>query len=283
MKKLIPILLAAVICCGMFQLSFAQQSTVKKFGWEMGVQTYSFRTVSFLDAADKTKALGLKYVEGYPGQDIGGGISGKLDYHMDAATRGKILKALSEKGMKMVSYGVVVPETNADWKKLFDFAKAMGLKNIVSEPHPAQMATVSKLCDEYKIDVAIHDHPRPSHYWSPDTLLAAIKGYSPRIGSCADIGHWAYSGLNVVECLKKLQGHIKEFHFKDVANTEPAKGEITAVWGTGKADIKAVMKEMRRQHFRGYVMIEYEDNPESNVQQIKESLQYFYKTAATLK
>ncbi len=43
------------------------------------------------------------------------------------------------------------------------------------------------------------------------------------------------------------------------------------------------LKEMRRQHFRGFVMIEYEDNPESNVQQIKESLQYFYKTAATLK
>lgn len=283
MKRLLYATAVALLCGMAGQSSFAQQTAVEKFGWKLGVQTYSFRTVSFFDAADKTKALGLRYLEAYPGQDIGNGLSGKMDYHMDAATRTKILEGLRKKGMHLVSYGVVVPETEADWKQLFEFAKAMGLKNIVSEPHPAQMALVSRLCNEYKINVAIHDHPRPSHYWSPDTLLAAVKGYSPRIGSCADIGHWAYSDLNVVECMKKVRGRIKEFHFKDVANSEPAKREITAVWGTGKVGIKAVMEEMRRQHFSGYVMIEYEDNPENNVPEIKESLQYFYKTAATLK
>lgn len=283
MRKLFYAATAAILCGMISQSVSAQQTAAEKFGWKLGVQTYSFRNVSFMDAADKTRALGLKYLEAFPWQDIGGGITGKMDYHMDAATRTKILDELHKKGMHLVSYGVVVPETEGDWKQLFEFAKAMGLKNIVSEPHPAQMALVSRLCDEYKIDVAIHDHPRPSHYWSPDTLLAATKGYSSRIGSCADIGHWAYSDLNVVDCMKKVQGRIKEFHFKDVANSEPAKREITAVWGTGKVGIKAVMEEMRRQHFRGYVMIEYEDNPENNVPEIKESLQYFDKIAATLK
>ena len=259
------------------------QLTPEKLGWEMGVQTYSLRNGSFFEAVDKIKSIGLKYVEAYPGQKVGGDIAGNMDYKMNATDRKKILDYLHQRGMKLISYGVVVPENDADWRKLFVFAKEMGLVNIVSEPHPDQMDIVSKLCDEYKINVAIHDHPKPSHYWTPDSLLVVLKGRSHRIGACADIGHWAFSGLNVMDCLKKLDGRIIELHFKDVSNMEPEPNEKTEVLGKGIIDIKAVIKELYRQHFKGLVAMEYEDNPENNLPQIKESVDYIKEVVTKLK
>ncbi len=283
MKKLFKFSIAFFCIQMIFSIRASAQLTPEKLGWKMGVQTYSLRNGSFFEAVDKIKSLGLKYVEAYPGQKIGGEIPGTMDYQMTAADRKKILNYLQQRGMKLISYGVVVPETDADWQKLFEFAKAMGLVNIVSEPHPKQMDMVSDLCDKYKINVAIHNHPRPSHYWTPDSLLAVLKGRSHRIGSCADIGHWAYSGLNAVECLKKLEGRIIELHFKDVGNMAPEPNEKTEVSGKGIINIKAVIEELYRQHFKGLVATEYEDNPKNNIPEIRESLEYFNEVVSKLK
>lgn len=283
MKKLLQFCFA-FLCAQVILPNFSSaQLTPEKLGWKMGIQTYSFRNLNFFDAVDKTKSLGLKYVEAYPGQAIGGDLSGKMDYKMSAADSKKILDHLRQKGMKLISYGVVRPETDADWRTLFQFAKRMGLTNIVSEPDPDQMDLVSSLCDQYKINVAIHNHPRPSHYWTPDSLLAVLKGRSHRIGSCADIGHWVFSGLDAVECLKKLEGRIIESHFKDVANREPEKNEKTTVSGKGIVNIKAVIEELHRQNFKGFIATEYEDNPETNVGEIRESLNYFNEVVSKLK
>ncbi len=259
------------------------QLTPEKLGWKIGVQTYTLRNDNFFDAVDKIKNLGLKYVEAYPGQKIGRDIAGTMDFKMSADDRKKILDYLNKKGMKLMSYGVVVPENDADWRKLFEFAKEMGLVNIVSEPHPDQMDLVSQLCDEYKINVAIHDHPRPSHYWSPDSVLAVLKGRSHRIGACADIGHWAFSGLDVMECLKKLDGRIIELHFKNVGNMEPDPSEKTEILNKGIINIKEVAEELYRQHFKGLIAIEHEDNPENNLPAIRENIKYLREVISKLK
>ncbi|GAA4308210.1 sugar phosphate isomerase/epimerase [Compostibacter hankyongensis] len=255
--------------------------TADALGWKMGVQAYTFRNFSFFEAVDKTKSLGLHYIEGFPGQKIGGGLEGTLDFKMDAAAQQKVLDYLKQQDVKMMAYGVITPETPEDWKKLFDFARNMGIENIVSEPKPEHMDLVSQLCDQYSINVAIHNHPAPSHYWSPDTLLAAIQGKSKRIGSCADVGHWIRSGLDPVECLKKLEGRIIESHFKDVSAREP-KAEDT-IWGTGVCNLPAMLEELHRQHFQGLFSIEYESHPEDNIPQIRESLQHFDQALANLK
>ncbi len=258
-------------------LAFAPASAKPKPGWKIGVQAYSFRNGSFFQAVDLVRGLGLKYIEAYPGQPIGGGVKGTMDYHMDPATRQKVLDYLQKQGVTMISYGVVDARSAADWKKIFDFAKAMHLPGIVSEPRDNQISMVSSLADQYHINVAIHDEPRPDHYWTPDSVLAVLPLAGKRVGDCADIGHWAYSGLNVVDCLKKMEGRIMELHFKDVGNQEPSPGETNVVWGTGHADIEGALKELLRQHFKGMLIIEYENNPTANLPQIRQSLDYYHQ------
>lgn len=264
---------ALLILAGINQAN--AQKNLKPADWKLGIQAWSFHFNTFAEALDKMQTCGVKYVEVFPPQEIGGGISGTMDYHMDAAKRKEVLGLLRKKGIKMVSYGVVTPKTNEDWIQLFKFAKAMGLKNISSEPEQDQIPFISKLCDKYKINVAIHDHAKPTRYWSPEIVLAAIKDASPRIGACADVGHWLESGLDPVECMKKLQGHIIEFHMKDENMKGKGEGARDVPMGTGVINMAGIMEEMKRQDFKGYSFIEYEYNFKDNVADVKACADYF--------
>lgn len=261
-------------------LSASAQRGARKLGWQLGAQAWSFNKFTFAEALDKVDSCGLKYVEAFPTQQIGGGIAGTMDYHMDAATQKAVRKMVKRHKLKLVSYGVVTPKDSADWEQLFRFAKAMGLENVVSEPRQEDIPMLSRLCDRYKVNLAIHDHPKPSRYWNPDILLSAIQGASPRIGACADIGHWTRSGLDPLECLKKLRGHVKEFHFKDL--NEKSREAHDVPWGTGVNNVTAIMQEMKAQHFRGPVLAEYEYNWYDNVKEITPSAAFFNREADKL-
>jgi sugar phosphate isomerase/epimerase len=198
-----------------------------------------------------------------------------------------------------VNIGVVqLPPDEAKSRKVFEFAKKMGIDTLVAEPEPAALDTVEKLCKEYNIKVAIHDHPRPNHYWNPETVLEAVKGRTPLMGACADTGHWLRSGLDPVECLKKLEGRVICLHFKDLVpdETKPQdqasaakkkkKSESKAMhdvpWGTGVGNIKGQMAELKRQGFHGAFCIEYEYHWENSMPEIAEGLKFFNATAAEL-
>ncbi|GAB3774178.1 hypothetical protein GCM10028818_16660 [Spirosoma horti] len=268
----------SLICGALLTLiafpSLAQKGPEDKAGWKLGSQAYSFRLFPFTEALRKIDSCGLKYVEAYPGQVIGGGLEGKMDFNMSATTRQAVKKLIKDRGLTVVAYGVVSPKTDEDWKNVFEFAKDMGILNINSEPTPEQMPLVRKLADQYKINVALHNHPKPSRYWHPDTVLAAIGG-SKYVGSCSDIGHWVRSGLDPVECLKKLNGHVLGMHFKDVKKDTPDGKYHDVVWGTGDCKVEQVIAELKRQRFKGPISAEYEYHWENNGPEIAESVKNF--------
>ncbi len=265
--------LLLILSLGMNDLCAAQK--LKPSDWKLGAQAWTFHLNTLEVALKKMDSCDLKYMEGFPGQEIGNGIEGKLDYHMDKAKRKKVKKMLRKHGIKMVSYGVVSPKKESDWVQLFKFAKAMGLSNIASEPDPDQIPLVSRLADKYKINVAIHDHAKPTKYWNPQIVLNAIKGASSRIGSCADIGHWLESGLDPVECMKELEGHIIEFHLKDENKKGGGEGAHDVPMGDGVINIPAILKEAKRQHFKGYMFIEHEYHFKNNVPEVIKSVHFF--------
>lgn len=267
-KYLLSCLVLAVVS------SYAQKTPEDKAGWKLGSQAYSFRLFTFAEALHKIDSCGLKYVEAFPGQTIGGGLEGKMDFKMDAATRQAVKKLVKDKGLTIVAYGVVTPKSDEDWTALFEFAKDMGVININSEPSAAQVPLVRKLAEQYKITVALHNHPKPSRYWHPDTVLAAIGG-SKYMASCADIGHWVRSGLDPVACLKQLDGHVRGMHFKDVKKDTPDGRYHDVIWGTGDCKVDQVIAEMKRQKFKGPISVEYEYHWENNGPEIAESVKNF--------
>lgn len=282
-KRNIAVLTIAAVAVMVAGAAMGQGApNAEKLGWRLGCQAYSFNKFTFFEAVDKTASMGLKYIEAYPGQKLS---PDQKDVTFDHNAADEVLNAAQEKlnaaGVKMVAYGVVdLGKEEAVARKVFDFAKKMGVETIVSEPKPEQFAMLDKLTDEYGINVAIHNHPKPSTYWNYETEYNALQNASNRIGACADTGHWMRSGCNSLEALKKLEGRIISLHFKDLNEEGPKAHDVH--WGTGVCDTKAMLAELKRQGFKGIFSIEYEHNWDNSVPDITKCVEWFDKTAAEL-
>jgi len=282
-RVVVAVLAATVLhgCCAVCCEEVKEDAAVDdQLGWRLSMQAYTFHKGTFFEAVDKTASLGLKYIEMFPGQRISEDDSATTDFDMSTATRLKVKEKLRDAGLELVNYGVVGAGDEAGWRSLFEFAKDMGIETIVTEPSPEHMDLVEELCDEFKINVAIHNHPKPSHYWNPDTVLKAVEGRSKRMGACADTGHWMRSGLDPIECLKKLEGRIVSLHFKDL--NESGREGHDVPWGTGAGNAYGMLAEIKRQGFRGVFSIEYEYNWNNSVPEIRECAKYFRLIAAAL-
>lgn len=252
-------------------------------GWRLGAQAWTFNRFSFYEALDKIASLGLDWVEAYPGQKLSPDKpDAKLTHSMTPELRAEVKKKLSEMGIRLVNYGVVgLLNDEVKCREVFDFAKAMGIETIVSEPPEEAFDLIDKLCQEYKIKVAIHNHPKPSHYWNPETVLKVCEGRSKWIGACGDTGHWMRSGVDPLAALKQLEGLIISFHLKDLNQFGIHEAHDT-IWGTGKANMMALLSELDRQKFKGVFSIEYEHNWENSLPELRGCVTYFNNVAGNL-
>lgn len=251
-------------------------SASEKLGLKLSLQCWTFRQLTFFETVDKAASLGVKYLEMYPGQALKPDSKDKVGRTMSDEVKAQVKKKLADAGVKLVAYGVDgVPTDEAGARKAFEWAKDMGIEVLVTETTPNEVH--DKLCNEFKIKMALHNHPKT---WPPDQVLKASEGKSKLIGSCSDTGHWMRADLMPVEQFKKLEGRVLHSHLKDL--NEFGKGH-DVVWGTGRGNVKGMMEELKRQGFKGYLSIEYEygnlDHLNSSVPQC---IEFFDKTAGEL-
>jgi sugar phosphate isomerase/epimerase len=243
-------------------------------GFKMGVALYSFNHYSFKKSLDLADSCGVKYVEGFSFHKLGEGFGDITMDGLDKTNIALMKTMLLKKHLVMASMYAGGANSLAGWKKYFELARELHLQYLVCEPGRRQWNMIDSLAGVYHIKIAIHDHVRPSPYWHPDSVLAIAKGH-PNIGACADIGHWANSGLDPVKCLKILDGHIISLHLKDV---DQANNDV--VPGKGIIDFAGIVKELKRQHFNGIIDVECEHNMDNNVQDVKAAVDYVNQVAA---
>jgi sugar phosphate isomerase/epimerase len=263
------------------QETTANDSATFQPAWKLGIQLWTFNISTFYDAIERTDSTGIKYIEPYPNQKLSKTDSTGFGPGMSLAQRDSVKALLNRKGITITSFGVAGADNEDGWKKLFEFAKDMNIPVIVSEPKNDQWDYIDKMAGEYNIRIAIHDHPRPAHYWHYDSVLAAIKGHS-NIGACADVGHWARNGLNPVDALKALKGHIMDVHLKDITVFNNVKANDTLP-GKGVIDFNAVFKELKDQKYNGVISIEHESNWEHAVDDVKQIVVFYNEQMEMLK
>lgn len=251
-------------------------AAAEALGWKLGMQAWTFRDRTTEEAIQTTSRMGIKYMQLYVGQELSKSRPGvKVGMEMSAEDREALKKMLTDAKVTAVSLGVVGFKNNeAEARKTFEFAKAMGLERIAAEPDVDAWDVVAKLADEFAIPVACHNHPKPSTYWDPAVVLASIKGRTKRLGVCADTGHWKRSGLDPKQCLDSLSGLILELHFKDIDQGKDKP------WGTGSCDAIGMLKVLQSQGFRGHVFVEYEDGAGAELDaNVGKCVEFFDKTA----
>jgi sugar phosphate isomerase/epimerase len=228
-------------------------------GFTASVQCWSFKEFTLWEAIEMAAAAGAGGVEVYPGQKIGGDLGeAKLTPALSDEDITKVLAHATKNGITPVNFGVTgISKDEAEARKTFEFAKKMGLYGVTTESLDA-IDTLEKLAKQYDIKVCFHNHPRPSALWNPDTISKAIEGRHANLGFCADLGHWATSGLEPLEVIKKIAPRVLAFHMKD--RELVGKASHDRPFGTGVIDNAAILDEVRKHGFAGNVSIEYEHN-----------------------
>lgn len=267
-----------------------QDVRIKKL--PIALQCWTFRKFTFFETLEKAKELGIKYLQPYPGQTLSADTPDvKFDHNLDEDLIKLVKNKLNEYGLALVSYGVVDFEnTEENMGKVFDFAKEMGIKTIVTEPESDDPSLLEHMVKKYDINIAIHNHPEPSKYFHPETVLNYTQALDERIGSCADTGHWMRAGINPVEALRLLEGRIIDVHLKD-RNKFGTEEAFDVPFGQGEANIHDILAELTLQNYSGYLVIEHEnpddaDNPspavKKGIEYIK-SITYYEKHEEMLK
>ncbi|MGV3773815.1 MAG: sugar phosphate isomerase/epimerase family protein [Verrucomicrobiales bacterium] len=248
-------------------------------GFAIGTQAYTFHKFTTFEAIEKTAAAGGKVIELFPGQILSTeDRSVKLDHNASPEVIEKLKAKLKKHNIMAVNYGVVrLGKDEQQNRKVFEFAKTMGMRAVTSEPDAEAMDLIEKLVKEYDIAMAIHNHPRqpnnPNYkFWDPDYIMSLVKERDSRLGACADTGHFVRSGIKPVDALKKLEGRVISSHLKDVSEFKPNGQD--APYGTGTSDVPAILEELKRQKFEGNISIEYESNLENNVAEVGQCVGY---------
>ena len=275
-------LLPANIACRTGQRADSEKNVPKTYlqgGFAIGCQAYTFNRYTVFEAIEKTAEAGGKVIEFYPGQKLNSEEPvAKWDHNASPQMISQVQAKLKQHGVLAVNYGVVaVPTDEIEARKIFEFARKLGLRAITTESDKS-IDMIEKLVKEYGIMVGFHDHPRRANdptyrMWDPNYILELVKNRDQRIGACADTGHWVRSGLRPVECLKILNGRIISSHLKDLNDFgKPEAHDV--VFGQGVSDVPGILDELHRQGFKGNISIEYEYNWDRSVPEVKQCIAF---------
>lgn len=236
-------------------------------GFAISVQCWSFKKFTLFESMKMAAAAGASGLELFVGQKIGGKHGdAKLDPGMDDALCEAVANELEENGLIALNLGVLpVPNDEAKARVIFDFAKRFKLYGITTESLESVLL-LEKLAAEYDIKVCFHNHPKPTKLWNPETIWKAIDGSHENLGFCADLGHWATSGLDPLEVVKKIAPRIHSFHMKD--REKIGEWSHDRPFGTGMIKLPEILDAVGKEGFKGNVSIEYEHNWDDNLVEV---------------
>jgi inosose dehydratase len=241
--------------------------------FKMGLQSYSLRGLTtggkpdLAKALRATKDLGLAYWESYTA-------------HMpvDASRAVEYKARAAEDGVSVIGYGVMHFSKNHDAnRKVFEFAKAMGLGYLSADPDPDAFESLDKLVEEYGVAIGIHNHGPGHRYAKIDTIAAQIKDHSPKIGCCVDTGHFLRSREDPFRAVEVFGTRTYGVHLKDVK-------DATRFTVLGQGDLRTtdLLKALAKVRYDYCLAIEYEEHPDNPLAEIRDCLTEAKKVAATL-
>ena len=251
--------------------------------WKFGVALWTFHDVDFPQALDRVGSAGLKYIEPNTFTKAGAELKDSIIMSLSPAGIEKLKAMIAQKGLTCESIYIAGDTSIKSWVRQFDIAKQFGVQFVTTEPPLNMWNQIDSLAGAYGIKVAIHEHWKGfSHYWDTDTTLMALKDH-PNFYVCADLGHWPKSGVDPLDAVKKLSGHIIAVHFKDIAayNDPKLKDVVT---GTGVVKFPEIFAELKKQNFNGHIYIERDSiEPMGNVASVVQEVKYYQEQVNKLK
>lgn len=232
-------------------LALASAATAADLSQQLGIQTWTLRNLNFDQVVEFAKTHGIRNL-----QMIGNHMDPKAP--VEETKRKKAI--LDAAGLKVYTFGVAGTSLDKeDNRKLFEFAKLLGIKVIVVEPNDYKIFdNLEELVKEYDIRIAIHNHGIRSLYGNPAVVRALIKHRDPRIGVCMDAGWIASTGMDPTKVFKEYEGRVYDIHLKDkrVEKTQGDDVSFDTHIGEGQGRLGALLAELKATNWPGVLAIE---------------------------
>ena len=267
------------------QLARAQSAPAEKTGgFVVGCAAYTFRQGTAFEAIDKTKAVGGKVIEFFAWQKLSSETGDvKLDENLSDEHIQRLKAKLDANGIKAVNCYVgnqnfvAGSKDESGPRKVFEFARKLGLRGLTGEPPEDQLDIVEKLAKEYDTQFCIHNHRKDEknpgyRNWEPAYVLSLVKNRDRRIGVCVDTGHLVRSGIKPADAIKTLGSRVLSLHLKDPKDESPDAADQP--YGTGVGDIKGVLAELKRVGFKGHIAVEYENTTDHLLDDVKQCIEF---------
>jgi sugar phosphate isomerase/epimerase len=250
-------------------------------GVHLGIQSYSFRDMSFDDALKAMVADGLGECELFAPHIEGGHtdkspmagmrrdmsaddrkamrddlrkwrLSVSLDYFKG------IKKRFDDAGIRLYGYNYSFNNdfTDDEIERGFEFGKALGVEILTASTTLPVAKRVAPFADKHKMIVAMHGHSNlkdPDQFAKPESFAAAMD-MSRYYKINLDIGHFTAANYDAVKYITENHQNIVLLHLKDRKKDE---GPNT-VWGEGDTPIKQVLLLLKAKKWPIPAYIEYE-------------------------
>lgn len=232
----------------------------------IGLQSYSLRGYKVDGKPDReralaiTNSLGVNFWEAFPAH---------VPMTDDAEELKRIKDDLKGAEVALAGYGVI-PFKKGDPanRRAFEFAKKMGVSYLSADPDPDSFDELDKLVEEFDVAVGIHNHGPGHRYDTIDVIHNAIKDHHPKIGCCVDTGHFLRSREDPVRAVEVFAKRVFGVHLKDVKDAEHFP-----ILGRGDLNTPGLFRALIAQEYQGIVALEYEENEENPVDDIRACLQ----------
>ncbi len=219
----------------------------EKLGWRLGLTAYSLHKYTLFEAIDKTAQLGLSYFGGLSFQKVSRQTPKNFEPQLGDEELKQIRLKLDSAGVRLLTYYIhTIPGDEAGCRSVFEFGRKMGIETFISEPSPEALDTIERFCDEYAINVAIHNHGEDisPRYWRPEGILEVCRGRSRRISACGDLGYWIRSGIDPIAAARTLGDRLITLQVHDLHQRSGEGHDVP--WGTGAAETEQFIKEIHR-------------------------------------
>ncbi len=238
---------------------------------QVAIQTWTLRNLTFEQVVEFAKRHGITELQ-------------MIDKHMNPKApieETKKKKAvLDAAGLHVYTFGVAGTSMDKEEnRKLFEFAKVMGIQVIIVEPGDFRIwDNLEALAKEYDIKVAVHNHGIKSLYGNPAIVKQIINNRDAHIGVCMDIGWVTSANFDAAQVYKDYNGRVYDLHLKDKVIKKTEKGDDVATdthIGEGQANLKGLFKILRDTGYKGHLAIETDSNdfarePDEFVKKAKE-------------
>ena len=229
--------------------------------FDMGFQSYSLRHFTEMkDLLEQAGRLGLHHVELYRGH---------LPTSTPPTELEQVRKRLASVGLTANAFGVEhFSEDHEANEALFKFGKALGVRCLSADPTKGAFVSLEKLVKEYDVQIAIHNHgPEDERWRRPEWILEAVTDLDPRIGACADLGHFIRADVDPIDALELLGPRVLGVHLKDF---DPQGNDV--VLGQGQLDVGRTLATLVKIGFDGPLSLEFEGDKENPIPKMLECL-----------